>query len=100
MNATATASAAGPQPAGYGRFVSQLLSDREQFFTEVVEGEALSAKLRYALATLIVLDALYGAATGAYAGPLQALASAIKLPVLHLGTLAICFPGFFVIQVA
>ncbi len=45
------------------------------------------------------LSALYGAATGAYASPAQAVSAAIKLPVLFLGTLAICFPGFFVIQV-
>lgn len=38
-------------------------------------------------------------AAGAYAGSQQALAAAIKLPLLFLGTLAICFPGFFVIQV-
>jgi hypothetical protein len=42
---------------------------------------------------------VYGAAAGAYAGPAQALASAIKLPLLFLGTLAICFPGVVVIQV-
>jgi len=99
MNATVTASAADPASAGYGRFVSQILSDREQFFSEVVEGESLGTKLGYALATLIGLSALYGAAAGAFAGPLQGLAAALKLPVLFLGTLAICFPGFFVVQV-
>ena len=99
MNATVTASAADPASAGYGRFVSQILSDREQFFSEVVEGESLGNKLGYALATLIGLSALYGAAAGAFAGPLQGLAAALKLPVLFLGTLAICFPGFFVVQV-
>src|SRR5262245_17756737 len=100
MNAAvASDAAASVQPTGYGRFLSQILSDREQFYSEVVEGDTLGAKLGYAIATLIGLCALYGAAAGAYAGPLQGLAAAIKLPVLFLGTLAICFPGFFVIQV-
>jgi hypothetical protein len=85
--------------SGFGHFIAQLLSDRERFFTEVAEGEGLAAKLAYSTATLLALCALYGAAAGAFAGPLQALAAAIKLPVLFLGTLAICFPGFFVIQV-
>jgi len=85
--------------SGIAGFITQILSDREQFFTEVVEGDGLGAKLANALVTLVTLCALYGAAAGAYAGPAQALSAAIKLPVLFLGTLAICFPGFFVIQV-
>lgn len=88
-----------PEPTGYWRFVSSLLSDREQFYAEVVEGEGLPEKLSYSLSTLAGLCAFYGAAAGAYAGPLQSLASAIKLPLLFLGSLAICFPGFFVVQV-
>jgi len=84
---------------GFGRFLALILSDRERFFSEVMEGDGLPAKLVYSLWTLLALCALYGAAAGAYAGPAQAISAAIKLPVLFLGTLAICFPGFFVIQV-
>jgi hypothetical protein len=76
-----------------------ILSDRERFFTEVAEGDGLPAKLVHSLWTLLALCALYGGAAGAYAGPAQATSAAIKLPLLFLGTLAICFPGFFVIQV-
>jgi hypothetical protein len=83
----------------YAAFLSQLLSDRERFFTEVEASQGLRAKLGYATATLVVLCALYGATAGAYAGPAQALSAAVKLPLLFLGTLAICFPGFFVVQV-
>jgi len=77
----------------------QILSDRERFFGDVVESEGLRGKLAYSLGTLVGFSALYGAAAGAYASPTQALSAAIKLPLLFLGTLAICFPGFFVIQV-
>ena len=87
------------QDSGYGHFLSLLLSDRDRFFTEVAEGEALPSKLAQSFVTLLALCALYGATAGAYAGPAQAVSAAIKLPVLFLGTLAICFPGFFVIQV-
>src|SRR2546422_1411843 len=90
---------AGGADPGFGLFLSLILTDRERFFAEVAEGEGLSAKLGHALWTLLALCALYGAAAGAYAGPAQALSAAIKLPLLFLGTLAICFPGFFVIQV-
>ena len=98
---TVPAPIAPPDPAraGYGRFLTQILSDRDGFFGEVAEGERLNAKLAHATLTLVALCALYGAAAGAYGGALQAVAAAIKLPLLFLGTLAICFPGFFVIQV-
>ena len=88
-----------PPSPGLGGFLSQILSDRDQYFAEVVEGEQLREKLLNALWTLLGLAALYGAAAGAYAGPAQAVSAALKLPFLFLGTLAICFPGFFVIQV-
>jgi len=90
---------ARPGTEGYGSFLSQLLSDREQFFAEVADGRALTAKITRSLVTLLVLCAFYGASAGAYAGPAQALSAALKLPVLFLGTLVICFPGFYVIQV-
>lgn len=85
--------------AEYRAFLTEILSDRDRFFAEVVEGEGLHRKLFHALGTLLGLSALYGAAAGAYASPAQALSAALKLPLLFLGTLAICFPGFFVIQV-
>jgi hypothetical protein len=99
MPVAPTAPAVAGSPSGYGLFLSVLLSDRDQSFSEVAEGVALRAKLVHALATLVVLLALYGAAAGAYAGAAQAAAAALKLPFLFLGTLLICFPGFFVIQV-
>ncbi|HSQ60239.1 MAG TPA: actin-binding WH2 domain-containing protein [Acidobacteriota bacterium] len=86
-------------PSWLGAYLTQILSDRDRFFDEVVEGVGLRGKLTTALWTLIGLSAIYGAAAGAYAGPAQALSAALKLPFLFLGTLAICFPGFFVIQV-
>ena len=95
---TSTVAARGADST-FGLFLTQILSDRERFFTEVVESDGLPAKLVHALWTLLALCALYGAAAGAYAGPAQALSAAIKLPLLFLGTLAICFPGFFIIQV-
>ena len=100
MSSTA-ASRVGTQtgPVGYPRFLFQLLGDRDGFYAEVAEAEGLRQKLGFASLTLAALCAVYGAAAGAYAGPEQALSAAIKLPVLFLGTLTICFPGFFVIQV-
>src|SRR2546426_5289654 len=97
--APASPVASASSAAGLWPFLTQILSDRDRFFSEVVEGEGLHSKLVHALWTLIGLSALYGAAAGAYASPAQSVSAAIKLPLLFLGTLAICFPGFFVIQV-
>ena len=100
MTAIPAKSAAFPASStGYGAFLTEILSDRDRFFSQVAEGEGLRSKLVHALWTLVGLCALYGAATGAYASPAQAVSAALKLPLLFLGTLAICFPGFFVIQV-
>ena len=100
MNAIpATPASPSTVTPGLGGFLSQILSDRDQYFADVVEGTRLREKLLHALSILLALSALYGAAAGAYAGPAQAVSSALKLPLLFLGTLAICFPGFFVIQV-
>src|SRR5881394_2429584 len=83
----------------YSEFVSTLLSDRERFFEEVIEGIDLSRKLRFSLVTLLALSALYGAVAGAYSGAFQAAASGVKLPFLIVATFAVCFPAFFVVQV-
>ena len=97
--ATSHPMTAEPARSGFGEFLTQILSDRDRYFTEVVAGEGLRAKLWYSTWTLVALCALYGAAAGAYAGAAQALSATIKLPLLFLGTLAICFPGFFIVQV-
>ncbi len=88
-----------PPSDSYQEFLSGLLSDRERLFTEVVEGVAPMRKLWYALGTLTLLTAFYGAVAGAWAGPLQALSAGIKLPVLVIATLIICFPAFYVVQI-
>jgi hypothetical protein len=97
--APATPAVAPASATGLGEFVALILTDRDRFFGEVAEGERLRHKLVHGLWTLVGLSALYGAAAGAYASLAQAVSAAVKLPFLFLGTLAICFPGFFVIQV-
>ncbi|MEO6462831.1 MAG: hypothetical protein ABIP29_07125, partial [Candidatus Eisenbacteria bacterium] len=90
---------AEPGGSTFGDFVMQLLNDRERFFAEVEAGTGLGAKLAFSTATLVALCALCGATAGAWSGAAQAASAAVKLPLLFLGTLAICFPAFFVVQV-
>jgi hypothetical protein len=88
-----------PSLHSYGEFLAAPLSNRESFFDEVVAGVELNRKLRFALCTLLVLGGLYGGVAGAYSGPLQTVAAAVKLPFLFLATFAVCFPAFYVVQV-
>jgi len=76
-----------------------LLSDRDRFFEEVVDGIELSKKLRYAAVTIVVLAGFFGAMAGAYSGPAQAVSAGLKLPFLFFTTFAVCFPAFYVVQV-
>src|SRR3989449_2774521 len=85
--------------ASYSDFLKALLSDRERFFEEVVEGVALRSKLRYAVVTIISLAGFFGLVAGAYSGPAQAVSAGLKLPFLFFATFAVCFPAFFVVQV-
>src|SRR6266536_4998821 len=84
---------------GYAEFLKAVLSDRERFFEEVVEGVALRSKLRYALLTIVILAGFFGLVAGAYSGPAQAVSAGVKLPFLFFATFGICFPAFFVVQV-
>jgi hypothetical protein len=83
----------------YQEFLSALLSNRERFFEEVVDGTGLGRKLRYSALTILALGGFFGAVAGAYSGSAQAVSAAIKLPFLFFATFVICFPAFFVVQV-
>jgi hypothetical protein len=85
--------------ASYSDFLKSLLSDRERFFEEVVDGAALPDKLRYAVVTIVLLSGFFGLVAGAYSGPSQAVSAGIKLPFLFVATFAVCFPALFVVQV-
>jgi len=81
------------------KFIVSLLSDRDRFFEQVVDGTELWSKLRHAAATIVVLGGFFGTMAGAYSGPAQAVSAGLKLPFLFFTTFAVCFPAFYVVQV-
>lgn len=83
----------------YQEFLSALLSNRELFFEEVVDGVDLGKKFLYSTATIVGLAGFFGLVAGAYSGPFQAISAAIKLPLLFFATFLICFPAFYIVQV-
>jgi hypothetical protein len=94
------ATAGGSSGIGsYQEFLSALLSNRELFFEEVVDGIDLGRKFLYSTLTIVGLAGFFGFVAGAYSGPFQAVSAAIKLPVLFFATFLICFPAFYIVQV-
>ncbi|MGE5744397.1 MAG: hypothetical protein ACM368_10710, partial [Gemmatimonadota bacterium] len=83
----------------YRDFLTALLSNRDQFFEEVVDGTGLGRKLLYSTLTVVGLAGFFGLVAGAYSGPAQAISAGIKLPLLFFATFVICFPAFYVVQV-
>ena len=79
--------------------VEDILRNRRGFFDEIREGIEIAAKIRAMLVSSILFLALYGAVLGSTHSVLQALSSAIKLPVLFLITLIICLPTLYFFNV-
>jgi len=105
--------AGGPAPSstelqrsGILTLLDNILRRREAFFTEIFEGVNLHARIRQFLFAIVTLAAIYGITMGATAfsvgldrGGLQMLSSAVKVPILYLLTLLVCYPVLFIILV-
>jgi hypothetical protein len=73
--------------------------DQDSVLEQIRSGREPGALLVRSALTAAAGAALFGAALGSYAqAPLQIVASAIKVPLLLVGTAALCFPTFFVVQ--
>jgi hypothetical protein len=75
--------------------IEQILRDRDGLWRQIIEENGLRQLTVRMLSTSAVSLALYGAVLGANFGWLQALSSAMKLPLLFLATLAICLPTLY-----
>ncbi|BAQ66057.1 hypothetical protein [Geminocystis sp. NIES-3709] len=80
----------------YFSTVISLLSDRQQFLTEIHDRVKLKSKISSLLLSSFCLFAIYGAIIGTFHSPLQAISSAIKLPALYLITLLVCLPTLYI----
>jgi len=75
--------------------IERILRNRGGFFDEIREGDDLARKTRNMLVGAVLFFAIHGAVLGISNSILQALSSAIKLPILYLITLAICLPTLY-----
>lgn len=79
--------------------IETILRNRYYFFTEIRDGIDIPAKLRALLISSITFFVIYGAVLGSTHSALQALSSAIKLPLLFLSTLVITTPTLYFFNV-
>lgn len=72
-----------------------LLHCREALFEIIAKAENLDSFMRYFGIRIVILAGIYGVCQGWYAWNFQIVASAIKMPLVLLGTIGICFPALF-----
>lgn len=78
----------------------RFLRDPDSFFRSVRDNEEVQAKaVTLAIASFLFLMA-YGFTVGLTKSPLQAVSSAIKMPVLFLSTMAFCLPALYFFSLA
>lgn len=92
--------------AGPWQFLDGLLRHRERFFERVFAGEGIGVHVRRFVAAIVVLSATYGVAMGCMGfthdvgrALLQLAASAVKVPLLYLASLLVCYPVLYVVLV-
>jgi hypothetical protein len=75
--------------------IERILRDRQGIWQQIVQERDLGQLTRQMLASSAIALACYGIVLGSFHGPLMALTSAVKLPLLFLMTLAICLPTLY-----
>ncbi len=78
----------------------RFLRDPDEFFRSIRDNEEVQAKaITLAMASFLFLMA-YGFTVGLMKSPLQAVSSAIKMPVLFLSTMVFCLPALYFFSLA
>ena len=77
--------------------VFQIFQNKESFFGETQKGKSI--RLIFSQLLIISLFAfLYGVVMGSYHSFVQSLVAGVKIVLLFLSTIILCFPSFFIIQ--
>lgn len=100
------ASAGQAIPRGFFPSLDSLLRRREAFFEDIFADRHLAGRMRWFLLAVCLLSGGYGATMGATSfaggfaqGLLQMVTSAVKVPLLYLLSVAICFPVLYIVLV-
>ena len=74
------------------------LHNKDEFFEGIAREKNIGSRLWRLLGLFIAMTFFYGLIMGSYSGIAQALSAGVKVPLLFLLSLVICFPAFFVLQ--
>lgn len=86
----------GAKPPGGGLLViERILRDRDGIWRQILNEHELPRLIGRMFANTAVALACYGAVLGASSSAVQAVTSAVKLPLLFLLTLVICLPTLY-----
>lgn len=75
--------------------VPQFLRNPVGFFEEINRGENLTFKNRGLVLSSVLFLAAYGLVTGFSHSTMQAVSTAVKMPILFVATVLICLPAFY-----
>src|SRR5688500_1074297 len=76
----------------------EIFQSRERYLDKVSEDNYPPSIIKGQLLLIFLAGFIYGLIMGSYNGAAQAFSSGIKLIVLILLTLSICFPSFYIVQ--
>jgi hypothetical protein len=78
----------------------EFLRDPEAFFQSIQKDQEVKARTLTLLLVSILSFMVYGFMVGLAKSPLQAVSSAIKIPILFLSTMAFCLPALYFFSLA
>lgn len=76
----------------------QSFHSSDAFYERITDEKQLKSEIIKHTILLLLFSMIYGLIMGSYNSFIQAVSSAIKMPVLFLLIILICFPAFYVIQ--
>jgi len=83
----------------FSGFLDGILRRREDHFSDIFENTGVARQIVLLLAAIVLLSAFYGVMMGIASGLPFMVASAVKVPILYLLTLVICYPVLYVVNV-
>lgn len=80
--------------------IPRFLQDPRSFYESIQRGEAIKSKVCALLVSSMLFLSIYGFVTGLSHSWLQALSTAVKMPLLFLITMAFCLPALYFFALA
>ncbi len=74
------------------------LQKKDELFEKIAHDKNIGSRIWRLILMFVALTFFYGVVMGCYSGIPQALTAGVKVPVLFLLSLLICFPALFILQ--